>query len=309
MLHAIVLIFGFTGILGKLISLDAERLVFWRVLLGGGLVAIWLRATQKFKAFTGRDRAQVVVVGCIAAIHWVTFFASIKVSNVSVALATLATAPLFVSLVEPVVHKRRLDWREMMLGIVILCGLFILLIGPSAHDFVVDSPSYYTGIVLALVSAFLAAVFSTLNSVLIQKYDSANLTRLQLLSAAALLLIYFLAQGKGWERDFWEIPKPDWLWMALLATFATAFAYLMSIEVMKKLTPFTTAVAINMEPVYTIVLAALIFGEEERMSRWFYLGTAIIVGAVFVDAWLKRRTRRQKALIDTEESSRNGINQ
>lgn len=290
MLHFIVLIFGFTGILGKLISLDSERLVFWRVLIGGGLVMVWLLIRGKTVRFKPKTAAYVSFIGCIAAAHWITFFAAIKVSNVSIALATLATTPLFVSFIEPIVHRRKIDWREMLLGLVILVGLCILLVGPKVNngDLLLDSKDYYLGISLALASAFLAGVFSTLNSVLVRKHDASNLTRLELLSAAAVLAVIFLTQPKGRTWDFWSVPVSDWLWLGLLASVATAFAFLMSIEVMRKLSPFTTAVAINMEPVYAIVFASWIFGAEEQMGPWFYAGALIIVGAVFVDAGLKR---------------------
>lgn len=289
MLHFIVLIFGFTGILGKLISLDAERLVFWRVFLGGSLVWLWLAARGRIQRFSGKSLWKVVLVGCAAAAHWIAFFASIKASNVSVALATLATTPVFVSVLEPLVHKRRVDKRELVLGMVIICGLLVLLWGPAPSGAVSDLSQYYRGVGLALISAALAAVFATFNSVLVRSHDSANLTRLELLSAAVVLAVLFMVQGKGLDAAHWSVPSEDWLWLGLLATLATAFAFLMSIEVMKELSPFTTAVAINLEPVYAIALAALIFGDEERMHGGFYLGAAIIVGAVFVDAWFKRR--------------------
>tara|TARA_B100000768_G_scaffold45516_1_gene44336 strand:+ start:15916 stop:16845 length:930 start_codon:yes stop_codon:yes gene_type:complete len=301
MLHFIVLIFGFTGILGKLISLEAERLVFWRVFFGGGLVALWLLIRRKTQRFPFKTWVKVALVGCAAAAHWVAFFASIKASNVSVALATLATTPVFVSVLEPLVHRRKMDWREALLGGMIILGLLVLLWGPSEGDFTLTKAQYYKGIGLALVSAALAAVFSTYNSVLVRSYDSANLTRVELLSAAGVLAVLFLVDGRGLSAGFWAIPQEDWLWLALLASLATAFAFLMSIEVMKRLSPFTTAVAINMEPVYAIVLAALIFGDSERMGAWFYFGSAIIVGAVFADAGFKRLARK-KASIDSEKS-------
>ena len=291
MLHFIVLIFGFTGILGKLISLEAERLVFWRVLLGGGLVWLWLTLRGNTQRFSRKDIWKIALVGCTAAAHWIAFFASIKISNVSVALATLATTPVFVSVIEPLVHKRRVDVREVVLGVVIIAGLVVLLWGPAPTGAMIDLSAYYNGVGLALISAALAAVFATFNSVLVRSHDSANLTRVELLSAAFVLAVLFLAQGKGRDVEFWSVPTDDWVWLGLLATLATAFAFLMSIEVMKELSPFTTAVAINLEPVYAIALAALIFGDEERMHGGFYLGAAIIVGAVFVNAWLKRRAR------------------
>ncbi|MDC1486278.1 DMT family transporter, partial [Flavobacteriales bacterium] len=159
-LHMIVLIFGFTGILGKLISLDAERLVFWRVFLGGSLVMLWLLFRGKTVRFKPKTAVQVAFVGCVAAGHWIAFFAAIKVSNVSIALATLATTPLFVSFIEPLVHRRKLDWREMALGLVILVGLLVLLMGPKMTNggFALDASDYYWGVSLALVSALLAGV-------------------------------------------------------------------------------------------------------------------------------------------------------
>jgi len=238
MLHFIVLIFGFTGILGKLISLEAERLVFWRVFLGGGLVAFWLLFRRKTERFPWKVWVKVALVGCAAAAHWIAFFGSIKASNVSVALATLATTPVFVSVLEPLVHRRKMDWRELLLGGVIIVGLLVLLWGPSEGDFALTSDQYYRGIGLALISAALAAVFSIFNSVLVRTYDSSNLTRVELLSAAGVLAVLFLVDGRGRALEFWAIPKEDWLWLALLASLATAFAFLMSIEVMKRLSPY-----------------------------------------------------------------------
>lgn len=297
MLHFIVLIFGFTGILGKLIEVEAMRVVFWRVLIGGGVVAAFLLATGRMKRMRGKALWQVALVGCIAGAHWVTFFQAIKVSNVSVALATLASAPLFVGLVEPVVHKRRVDWREMALALVISLGLLLIIFAPSGSETVAaHGGNHLAGVAWAMLSAFLAAVFSTLNSVLVRKHDSANLTRVEMLSAALGIALIFGWRGDLWLPGFWQLTPMDWLWIGLLATVATAFAYLMSIEVMRQLTPFTTAMAINMEPVYAIVLSAWIFGESEQMGLWFYLGACVVIGAVAMDAWLKRRARRRSGL-------------
>lgn len=302
LLHFTVVIFGFTGILGKLISLPADRLVFWRVLIGGGIIALWLRARKAHKAFPRNVRWKVIGVGWIAAAHWISFFASIQVSSVSVALATLAVTPLFVSFLEPLVHRRRLDVREVLLGGVILVGLVLVLFSPylgsggwsAAWKGVTAGGNHVMGVGLALLSAALAGLFSVLNSVLVRGHDSANLSRLELLGAAAGLLVVFAFRGDLWTAGFWSVSGRDWLWIGLLATVATSFAYLASIEVMRQLTPFTIALAINMEPVYSIVFAAWLFDEGQTLNPHFYAGAATIIAAVFLNSAAKAWARRQQ---------------
>jgi drug/metabolite transporter (DMT)-like permease len=312
LLHFTVIIFGFTGILGKLITLPADRLVFWRVLIGGGLIALWLIVRGRLKRFPKGVRWKVVGVGWIAAAHWVTFFASIQISTVSVALATLAVTPLFVSFLEPLIHKRKVDVREIALGIVILLGLLLVLFAPglesggisAAWSGFTEGGDHVVGVGLALVSAALAGLFSVLNSVLVKQYDSANLSRLELLGAAMGLALLFALQGDLFERSFWAISAQDWIWIGLLATVATSFAYLASIEVMRQLTPFTIALAINMEPVYSIVFAAWFFDEAKGLNGWFYLGAATIIGTVFINSvwksWRRRRTNRMQSFVNPQ---------
>lgn len=299
LLHFTVIIFGFTGILGKLITLPADRLVFWRVLIGGGIIALWLAARGGYKAFPKGMRWKVVGVGWIAAAHWVTFFASIQVSSVSVALATLAVTPFFVSFIEPWVHRRPVDWRETALGLVIVGGLMLVLFAPflASGDWagVWEGGDHVRGVGLALVSAALAGLFSVLNSVLVKGADSANLSRLELLGAAGGLALLFAVQGELWQPAFWRISGRDWLWIGLLATVATSFAYLASVEVMRQLTPFTVALAINMEPVYSIVFAAWLFDEGQNLNGYFYAGAATIIATVFANSLWKGIRRRRLA--------------
>lgn len=224
-------------------------------------------------------------IGVIAGAHWITFFAAIKASNVSVALATLATSALFVSLIAPVITRKKYDWRESLLGMMVIAGVVIILSVETA---------YTKGIILALISALLAAVFSTLNSLAIKKYDSLNISFYELGAASLAVFIYVTLTG-GVGPELVVLPAMDWLWIGLLATVATAFAYVVAVEVMKELTPFTVALAINMEPVYSILLALLIFGDDEKMSPGFYWGALIILSALFIDAVLKRRMRRRLA--------------
>lgn len=281
LLHLIVLIFGFTGILGKLISIGAEPLVFWRCAIAAVTLGVFMAMRSRLRKYPPSVMLRWAGIGGIAAAHWITFFAAIKASNVSVALATLATSALFVSVIAPLVTKKKYDWRESVLGLLVIVGVSIILSVETR---------YAMGIALALISAFLAGLFSTLNSIQVKTYDALNISFYELAAAAVLVAIYLAATG-GWSAEEVFLSPSDWLWVILLATVATAFAYVISVDVMKELTPFTVALAINLEPVYSIVLALWIFGDEEKMSPGFYWGALLILLALFADAVLKRRKR------------------
>jgi drug/metabolite transporter (DMT)-like permease len=284
LLHFIVLIFGFTGILGKLISIDAEPLVFWRCLIGSIALGVFMALRGKVRRLPWKTVARLAGIGAIAATHWITFFGAIKVSNVSVALATLASSALFVSLFAPLVTPKRFDWRESVLGLMVIIGITIILKVET---------QYTLGIILALISAFLAGVFSTFNSLEVQKHDALNISLYELGSAAVLVLLYLAVRGEV-SMALVTMPATDWLWLILLATVATAFAYVVSVSVMRELSPFTVALAINMEPIYSIILALWIFGEEEKMSPGFYQGAALILLALVIDAMRQRSARRNQ---------------
>jgi drug/metabolite transporter (DMT)-like permease len=292
MLHFIVLIFGFTGILGREISLDAIPLVFWRVVIGGLGVMVWLRWKGSIRRLSPSLTLQVAGVGCIAAAHWVTFFHAIKVSNVSVALATLASAPVFVGLIEPLVHRRPFSRRELGMGLLVMVGLAILVDLPqfwADKDFGGMRPDrFLLGVGYALVSAALAATFRVLNALLLRKSDSANLARVELTAAAVALGLLLGGMGYWASPASFQFSLRDVVLLLLLGWVATSFAFLMSIEVMRQVKPFTVAVAINMEPVYAMVFAAWLYHEHEQMSVNFYLGAAVLVGVVFWDAVRRR---------------------
>lgn len=279
LLHGIVVIFGFTGILGKLISIDAEPLVFWRVTIGGLSTGLFLLVTRRWERWSWKTCLRAGGVGWIVAAHWVTFFASIKASSVGLALTMLATAPLFVGLIEPLVFRRRVAWRELAVAAVVFVG--ISLVFQAEKDQVL-------GITLGLASAVLAAIFSTLNGVLVKLHDPVNLSAVELLAASVGMALWLALQGQ-WNADLVWLSASDWLWIGLLAVVATSFAFMVSIQVLQRLTPFESAMAINLEPIYAIVLAYVLFGE--RFSSGFYLGAALVIGAVFVDTALRARPR------------------
>ena len=279
LLHGVVVIFGFTGILGKLISIEAEPLVFWRVTLGGATTTLFLWMSKRWEVWTWRGVVQAALVGWIVAAHWVTFFASIKASSVGLALTMLATAPLFVGFIEPLVFGRRIALRELAVAAMVFLGIALVFDAEQDH---------LMGMVLGLASALLAAVFSTVNGVLVRKHDPINLSAVELLSASVGMGLWLVLRGQ-WGARVWTMTTSDWIWIAVLAVVATSFAFMVSIQVLKKLTPFESAMAINLEPIYAIVLAYVLFGE--RFSPGFYAGAALVICAVFVDTLLRSRGR------------------
>ena len=278
-MHFVILIFGFTGILGKLITIEATPLVFWRTLIGGGAIYIWLKVRRKVSKKSTSDVLKMGGIGLLVAIHWITFFASIKISNVSVALTMLATSPMFIGFLEPLIFKRKIDWRELTVAGVVLLGVGTI--------FSFDT-TYHMGMILGIISAFFASLFATFNGVLIKTHDASNISLVELLSASAaiFLLLFFTGEVNG---DLFVLSGQDWFWITILALVATSFAFIAFTSVMKVLTPFTTSVAINLEPIYSIILAVIIFGDDEIMGPRFYIGASIIIGAVMLNTILKRK--------------------
>jgi len=279
LMHFVILIFGFTGILGKLITIEAIPLVFWRTLIGGGAIYVWLKVRRKVSKKSTSDVLKMGGIGLLVAIHWITFFASIKISNVSVALTMLATSPMFIGFLEPLIFKRKIDWRELTVAGVVLLGVGTI--------FSFDT-TYHMGMILGIISAFFASLFATFNGVLIKTHDASNISLVELLSASAaiFLLLFFTGEVNG---DLFVLSGQDWFWITILALVATSFAFIAFTSVMKVLTPFTTSVAINLEPIYSIILAVIIFGDEEIMGPRFYIGASIIIGAVMLNTILKRK--------------------
>jgi drug/metabolite transporter (DMT)-like permease len=281
LMHFVILIFGFTGILGKLITIEAIPLVFWRTLIGGGAIYVWLKVRREVSKKSTSDVLKMGGIGLLVAIHWITFFASIKISNVSVALTMLATSPMFIGFLEPLIFKRKIDWRELTVAGVVLVGVGTI--------FSFDT-TYHEGMILGIISAFFASLFATLNGVLIKTNDASNISLVELLTASVAIFILLLFTGEvNW--DLLMLSNQDWFWILILALVATSFAFIAFTSIMTVLTPFTTSVAINLEPIYSIILAVIIFGEEEIMGPRFYVGALIIICAVLLNSILKRKSR------------------
>jgi drug/metabolite transporter (DMT)-like permease len=285
-----VFIFGFTGILGRVITLDEFNTVWYRMLIAFLGLAIFSIFWKKGEKLSKKSILMLLGTGVITAAHWITFFGSIKASNVSVALACISSAALFTSLIEPLFFKRRFDWSELVLGIATVIG--IVIITQAAFE-------YWLGITLSLISAMLAALFGTLNGVFVRKgWDSVKISTIEMLGGFLALTIYLVLSGKTWVRPE-SLGMNNLFWLLILGIICTSFAFVASVFVMKELSPFTVALSINLEPIYAIILAVLLFPESEKMTWNFYLGAVIIILTVMTNAILKKRKRKKLMLQQT----------
>ncbi|MBT7653176.1 MAG: DMT family transporter, partial [Flavobacteriales bacterium] len=265
LMHFVVLIFGFTGILGKLITIEAVPLVFWRTAIGAVTIYLWLKLRNKVTKKSWATIAKLCGVGILIAIHWVTFFASIKASNVSIALTMLAVSPMFVGFIEPIFFRRKIDPKEIFIASVVIVGVAITLKFSSGYEW---------GVFLGLISALFASLFATINGVLVKEYDASNISLVELFFASLVIFLFMAVRGEV-GLELIAIDIMDWVYIIILAVVATSFAFIAFTHVMKVFTPFTTTVAINLEPIYSIILAVLIFGEEEIMGVQFYIGATL----------------------------------
>jgi len=282
-LHIAVLLAGLTGILGKLITLNEGLLVWYRLLLTA--VTLWVLALIRRQAvrISPRDIWRIFGVGAIAALHWVAFYGSIKYANVSVALVCFSAIGFFTALVEPLIFRHRVDGVELLLGIMVILGIFFI--------FRVD-PHYKTGILIGLASSLLGSLFPVLNKRILPKVPAATVTLYELsggfLFLSALLPFYLhffpeksILPGTG-----------DWVWLLVLSWFCTVLAFSLSMNALRKISAFTVNLSYNLEPVYGILLAFAVFREDKNLTAGFYIGFAWILLAVSLQmVRLQRRSR------------------
>jgi drug/metabolite transporter (DMT)-like permease len=281
-LHFIVFIWGFTAILGKLITLDALSLVWYRMLFASIFIILYIRISKISLKVKRETFVLFLLAGFIIAMHWLTFFKAIKESNVSVTLACLSTGAFFTSILEPIFYKRKVIAYEVLFGIVVIVGLYMI--------FRVQVNFIY-GIILALTSSFLGATFSLINGKFAQKYESPVISFYEI-SGGVLFLSLFLAYNHSFKASFFHLTGYDFMWLLVLSSICTAYAFIASVSVMKFLSPYTVMLTINLEPVYGIILALLIFNDKERMSFSFYVGALIILSTVILNGILKNKKIR-----------------
>ncbi len=278
-LHFIIFIWGFTAVLGALISLEAIPLVWYRLALALPFLFLWILYRKLPLKVSPKSMIKFALGGFIIALHWVGFFMAIKVSNVSVALVTLSTGAFFTSLLEPLFFRRKIRPLEVFFGILIIGGLYLI--------FKVDN-LYLYGMLWALLAAFLSALFSVINGLFVAKHSGFVLSFYQLSFGLLAISVYLFFNG-DFTSAFFQLNNSDWFYLLILATICTAYAFAASIDLMKYLSPYTIMLSINLEPVYGIIMALFIFGEKEKMEANFYLGALLILGIVILNSILKTR--------------------
>lgn len=283
--HVIVFIWGFTAVLGALISIGATALVWYRMLIASLVIFVYIKIKGISLKAKGKTLLGLAGVGVLIALHWLTFFGAVKIANVSITLAMMSTGAFFTSILEPIFYKRKFIWYELVFGLLVIGGLYLI--------FEVET-RYTEGIIVALISALLAALFTLFNGKYAKKHDSVMISFYELLTGA-LFITVFLAVTNRFDASFFQVQQTDWIYLIILATVCTAYAFIASVKVMKHLTPYTIMLTTNMEPVYGIILAFLILGDAEQMNTGFYFGAILILLTVIFNGILKNARRRKAA--------------
>ncbi|MEZ4859378.1 MAG: DMT family transporter [Flavobacteriaceae bacterium] len=286
-LHFIVFIWGFTAVLGALISLEAIPLVWFRMGIASVLVLLYIAITKKKLKFPKKVLFGFFIAGLVIALHWLTFFGAIKISNVSVTLAIMSTGAFFTSFLEPLFFKRKIIVYEVVFGLIAVLGLFIIFQA---------STQYFWGILLALISAFLSALFAVINGNYAKRYEASVISMYELIFGVLCITVFLLFTG-GFSTAFFKVSLSDWGYLFLLASICTAYAFIASVHVMRWLSPFTVMLTINLEPVYGIILALWILGDSENMSPKFYYGACILLVTVIANGILKMNAYRKSKQI------------
>ena len=290
-LHIAVFLAGFTGILGRWISLEASLLVWYRLLITVATLTILLLWRRSLAKITVRELVKIFAVGAVVAIHWVSFYASIKHSNVSVALVCFSTLGFFSSMLEPIILKKKIQIAEVLLGLLAILGVYLIF-----HFDV----QYKTGIIFGIIAAILAALFTILNKLLLRNHNAQTVTYYELTGGFIVLSLILPFYLPLFHIDFTLPTEWDWISLLVLSWLCTILAFYLSLTALKKISPFTVNLTYNLEPVYGILLAFIVFQENKMLSINFYLGLLLIAMAValqMVRMYVRHRKERSTSLV------------
>lgn len=276
-LHLIVFIWGFTAILGALISIKADALVWYRMLFAGLFLFLFIVYKKKSFKIPLKEFSKLIFVGFLIAVHWIFFFKAIHISNVSVTLSVFSLGAFFTSLLEPLFYGRKVLWYEVFFGLIIIAGLVLIL---------QVEMNYFEGILYALASIIIGVLFTLMNGKLIYKHESSVITFYEFMSGVLFISIYFLFTNT-FNAGFFILSTNDLILILILASVCTAYAFTASVKIMQKLSPYTVMLTTSLEPVYGIILAFFIIGGKEKMSFEFYIGAILIVITVILNGFIK----------------------
>jgi len=284
-LHFLVFIAGFTAILGELITIKAIPLVWYRMIIASILMLIYIKIAKVKLKINLKSILRLSIAGVIIALHWITFFGAIDEANISITLAMFSTGAFFASLIEPIIYKRSIIWYEILFGIIVIAGVFIIT---------QSEIKYLTGIILGISSAFLSSLFAVLNGSFLKQHSATVISFYEFLSGVFFISIYILCFGEGFSMDFFSLSQSDFGYLFILASVCTAYAFIASVYVMKMISPYTVVLSYNLEPIYGIIMALILFPEKEKMSASFYYGAIIIISVVLINAILKNSRKLKR---------------
>lgn len=289
LLHFIVFIWGFSPILGRYITADAWQLVWYRILIALPVVYLYLKLTRQSLVVEKKYLWQMALIGTIIMVHWVAFYAAIKVSNISVTMVAFSTGALFSALLEPLFYKRRVRLYEIVIGLVII-GAISLIFSIQTE--------YALGMVLGITAAFLSALFGVLNGLLSPKVPSGIISFYELSAAFIGLSAFLLVSGKL-NMEFVTLDQPSVIGVILLSLVCTVFPFIKTVDLARHISPYTIVLTVNLETVYGIIWAILLYNENKEVKPEFYQGVLIILAAVFLNSYLKRYSERKKEINTT----------
>ncbi len=287
-LHFLVFIAGFTAILGELISLGSLSLVWYRMLLALVMMFVYVKLCKVSLQVSKKSIFKFCFAGVIIALHWVTFFESINQANVSIALAMFSSGAFFASLIEPIIFKRNLIWYEIVFGIFVVLGVALI----TQSEF-----RYVNGIFLGISSAFFSSLFAVINGKLIESHKASVISFYEFIFGVVLLSLILLATSNDFlSSSYFMLSLQDFIYLLILASVCTAYAFIASTYVMKYLSPFTVVLTYNLEPVYGVLMALYLFEENEKMSLPFYIGASVIIATVLANGFLKYQSDKKRKL-------------
>ena len=280
-LHIAILLWGITAILGKLISYNEYVLVWFRTGLVSLIFLFFPSVYKELKTISWQHVIKIAGVGITVSIHWIFFYGAIKYANVSIALSLMATVALMTSFIEPLVTKAKFQWYQALLGVMVIPGIYLI--------FYYSDASHFTGIIMAILSAFFASLFTSLNKKFVHYTPPISFSFIQILGAFVFLSIWLPVYLRYFPGALYIGDSLDFIYLGVLAFFCTIIPYILYMKALKHLDAFTTNLANNLEPVYGIILAWIIFQENKEMDARFYIGTLIILLTIFLQPILKKR--------------------